>query len=130
MSGHTVMNTIVWIDQGLLALAYLLAGVPKATWPITALSKRVSWIGTVPAGLVRFIGVAEVLGALGLILPMLTNVLPWLTVAAAIGLIVLQVCAALFHVSRGEARAVPANAVLLLLALFVVIGRLSLGAVV
>jgi hypothetical protein len=119
------MNVLLWIDQGLLAGAYLLAGAPKATWPIAALSKRVSWMGTVPAGLVRFIGVAELLGAIGLVLPLLTGIQPWLTVAAAIGLIVLQVCAVVFHVSRGELRALPANAVLLLLALFVVIGRVS-----
>src|SRR5690348_4074128 len=110
------MNVILWIVQGLLAVAYLLAGAPKASWPIAALSKRVGWIGTVPAALVRFIGVAELLGAIGLILP-------WLTVAAAIGLTVLQVCATLFHVSRGELKTLPANAVLLLLSLFVVVGR-------
>ena len=117
------MNVIMWIVQGLLAVAYLLAGAPKASWPIAALSKRVDWIGTVPAALVRFIGMAELLGAIGLILPMLTGILPWLTVAAAMGLTVLQVCATLFHVSRGELKNLPANAVLLLLSLFVVIGR-------
>ena len=117
------MNVILWIVQGLLAVAYLLAGAPKASWPIAALSKRVGWIGTVPAALVRFIGVAELLGAIGLILPMLTGILPWLTVAAAIGLTVLQVCATLFHLFRGELKALPANVVLLLLSLFVVVGR-------
>jgi len=95
------MNVILWVVQCLLAVAYLLAGVPKASLPIKALSKRVGWIGAVPAALVRFIGVAELLGAIGLILPMLTGILPWLTVAAAMGLAVLQVCATLFHISRG-----------------------------
>src|SRR5262249_50799881 len=117
------MNVLLWIIQGLLAVAYLLAGAPKASWPIAALSRRVVWIGTVPAALVRFIGMAVLLGAIGLILPMLTGILPWLTVAAAIGLTVLQVCATLFHLSRGELKNLPANAVLLLLSLFVVIGR-------
>jgi hypothetical protein len=119
------MNIILWIVQGALAVLYLLAGVPKVTWPITSLSKRVSWIGAVPAWFVRCIGIAEVLGALGLILPLLTGILPGLTVAAAIGLIVLQVCAVFFHLSRGEAASVPINAVLLLLAVFIVIGRVS-----
>ena len=117
------MNVVLWIVQGALAVVYLLAGTPKTIAPIAALSKRVDWIGSVPAGLVRFIGVAEVVGAIGLILPMRTGILPWLTVAAGVGLIVLQVCAALFHVSRGELKALPANGVLLVLALFVVIGR-------
>ncbi len=124
------MNIILWIDQILLAVAYLLAGVPKATWPIVALSKRVDWIGAVPGRLVRFIGVAEILGAIGLILPMLTHILPWLTAAAAIGLMALQVCAALFHVSRHELTSLPPNVVLLLLALFVVIGRVFIIPVV
>jgi hypothetical protein len=91
--------------------------------PIKALSKRVDWIGSVPAALVRFIGVAELLGAIGLILPMLTGILPWLTVAAAMGLAVLQVCATIFHISRGEVKSLPANAILLLLSLFVIVGR-------
>ena len=119
------MNVTLWIVQGVLAGLYLLAGTPKASWSITALSKRVDWMGKVPAWLVRFIGVAEIAGAIGLILPLLTGILPWLTVAAAVGLIALQVCAAAFHVSRGESKALPANAVLLLLALFVVVGRVA-----
>jgi hypothetical protein len=118
------MNSVLWIVQGVLAVLYLVAGVPKATWPIATLSKRVSWMGTVPAGLVRFIGVAEILGAIGLILPMLTGILPGFTVAAATGLVILQVCAAVFHISRREQLAnLPANALLLLLALLVVMGR-------
>ena len=120
------MNVTLWTVQCLLAVIYLLAGVPKATLPIAGLSKRVDWIGKVPAGLVRFIGVAEVLGAIGLILPLATGILPWLTVAAAIGLIVLQICAVVFHVSRGEWKNLPSNAVLLLLALFVVVGRIAI----
>ncbi|HEX6542160.1 MAG TPA: DoxX family protein [Ktedonobacterales bacterium] len=117
------MNVILWIVQCLLAVAYLLAGAPKASLPITALSKRVDWIGAVPAALVRFIGVAELLGAIGLILPMLTGILPWLTVAAAMGLAVLQVCATLFHITRGEMKSLPMNVILLLLSLFVIVGR-------
>lgn len=120
------MNVTLWIVQGLLAVLYLLAGTPKASWSILALSKRIDWAGKVPAWLVRFIGVAEIAGAIGLILPVLTGILPWLTVAAAISLIALQLCAAAFHISRGESKALPANAVLLLLALFVVIGRVSI----
>lgn len=124
------MNAVLWSIQGVLAFLYLLAGIPKASWPIAALSKRVNWMGVVPAWLVRFIGVAEILGALGLILPPLTNILPGLAVAAAVGLVLLQVCAALFHVSRNEAAALPANGVLLLLALFVIIGRVAIVPVV
>ncbi len=125
MSGYTGMTVILWIDQGLLAAAYLLAGVPKMTLPMAALSKRVSWASTVPTSLMRFIGVSEMLGAIGLILPMVTGILPWLTVAAAMGLIVLQLCAVVFHISRGELNGVPINAVLIALALVIAVGRAS-----
>jgi putative oxidoreductase len=117
------MNLVLWIVQALLAVAYVIAGGMKAFRPLDTLSKSMAWVRAVPAGLVRFIGIAEVLGALGLILPMITNVAPWLTVAAAAGLILLQVCATVFHVSRQEARVVPGNVLLLLLALLVLIGR-------
>ncbi len=120
------MNLVLWIVQALLAVAYVMAGGMKAFRPLEALSKNMAWVRAVPAGLVRFIGVAEVLGALGLILPMITNVAPWLTVAAAVGLILLQVCAIAFHLSRQEARVVPGNVLLLLLALLVVIGRVAI----
>ena len=77
----------------------------------------------------RFIGAAEALGAIGLILPMLTGILPGLTVAAAIGLALVMALATAFHLSRGESSRVPGNAVLLLLALSVVIGRLVIAPV-
>ena len=72
------MTVVLWIVQGLLALAYLMAGGTKASRPIAALSKSMAWVRSVPPGFVRFIGVAEVLGAIGIILPLATGVLPWL----------------------------------------------------
>jgi putative oxidoreductase len=118
------MNAVLWVAQGLLALAYLPAGGMKASQPVDALGKRMAWVRSTPETLVRVIGVAEVLGAIGIILPLLTNILPWLTVAAAIGLVLVQVFAIIYHVSRGEAARLPLNVVLLLLAILVVIGRL------
>ena len=59
-------------------------------------------------------------------MPAVTGVLPWLTVAAAFGLVVVQVCAAAFHLSRREYAPIPANLVLLVLAAFVVYGRLAI----
>jgi putative oxidoreductase len=113
--------------QALLALAFLLAGVPKATLPILTLAKRIPWAKDVPEPLVRFIGVAEILGAAGLVLPALTGILPWLTVAAAIGLAFMMVAAIIFHLARGEASRIVANVVLLALLLFVLYGRLALA---
>jgi putative oxidoreductase len=120
------MSVVLWIVQALLAAAYVLAGSMKAFRPLEALKKSMTWVSAVPAGLVRFVGIAELLGAIGLILPMVTNLAPGLTVAAAAGLVLVQVCAIVFHLSRHEARVVPGNIVLLLLALFVLIGRVAI----
>jgi putative oxidoreductase len=121
------MNTALWVIQVLLALVFLAAGIPKATQPIPRLSTRITWTKDVPTPLVRFIGVAEILGAFGLMLPALTGILPWLTVAAAVGLAIVQASAIVFHLMRREARVIVGNIVLLALLLFVVYGRLALA---
>jgi hypothetical protein len=121
------MNIALWVAQVLLALTFLAVGVAKATQPIPALSQRLPWAKDVPAPLVRFIGVAEILGAIGLILPALTGILPWLTVAAAGGLAVVMASAVIFHLMRGEANHIVVNVVLLALLLVVVYARLALA---
>lgn len=121
------MNIALWVLQILLALVFLVAGVPKATQPIPTLSKRIPWTKEAPEWFVRFIGVAEILGAVGLILPALTGILPWLTIAAAIGLALAMVSAIIFHFMRGEAKHNVAPIVLLLLLLFVTYGRIALA---
>ena len=79
----------------------------------------------VSPGLVRFIGIVEMLGALGLILPKLTNIVPQLTIAAAIGLVLVMASAAVFHATRKEYSNMGGNIVLLLLAAFIVVGYLA-----
>jgi hypothetical protein len=108
----------LWIAQGLLALAFLGAGVMKLTAPIEALAQM-----GIPGGLARFIGLAEVAGALGVILPAATRVKPWLTPLAAVGLTTVMVLAAGFHIMRGEASHLGAPLVLGALAAFVAWGR-------
>ena len=117
------MNIVLWIIQGLLALVYLAAGGIKAGQPIAMLSKRMSWVLAMPPLYVRLLGVVELLGAAGLILPLAINILPWLTPAAAGGLVLLQLSASGFHLARREYRMLPANLVLLVLAAFVLYGR-------
>ena len=119
------MTIVLWIVQGLLALAFLLAGVMKTFMPLERLKKNMAWVGNAPAGLVRFIGIVEILGALGLVLPKLTNILPQLTIAAAIGLILVIVSAVVFHATRKEYSNIGANIVLLLLAAFIAVGYLA-----
>ena len=121
------MNVAIWVVQGLLAAAFLMAGFAKVSQPIDKLRKRMAWAGAVPVWLTRSIAVVEILGAIGLILPMATGILPWLTVAAASGLGLVMIIASVFHVRRGEASHVPVNVALLLLAVVIVIGRLALA---
>jgi uncharacterized membrane protein YphA (DoxX/SURF4 family) len=118
------VNIVLWIVQILLALAFLMVGTLKATQPIDKLAARMQWVKSLrPQWLVRVIGVLEVLGAIGLILPAVTGILPWLTPVAAIGLVLTMIGAALLHTRRGEVSHIAPNVVLLLLAAFVVVGR-------
>ncbi len=81
------------------------------------------WPADVSPGLLTFTGVAEILGAIGLILPALTGILPWLTPLAALGLAVIMLLAAIFHLTRREYQNIVVNLVLLVLAAFVAYGR-------
>ncbi len=121
------MNITLWIIQGLLAVLFLLAGVNKTFQPMDTLAKMLPWTRDFPAAFVRFIGVSELLGAIGLIVPALTHILPWLTVVAAIGLAVVIVGAVFFHLSRREFPAIALNIVIIALAVFVIYGRLVLS---
>jgi uncharacterized membrane protein len=81
------------------------------------------WVGDVSHGLVTFIGVSELLGGIGLILPALSHILPWLTPLAAVGLAVVMVLASGFHATRREYSHIATNVVLFVLAAFVAYGR-------
>jgi putative oxidoreductase len=118
------MNIGLWIAQGALAFAFVAAGAMK----LFAYEKyKIQSEKNGPAGITRelaaFIGTAEIAGALGVVLPMATNIAPWLGPWAAVGLAAIMLLAVGFHVRRHESPAVPV--VLFLLAAFVVIGRFS-----
>jgi hypothetical protein len=117
------LNLFLWIAQGILAVFYGMVGFLKLTQPIPALAAMMIWPGVVPEWFVRFVGTAEFAGALGVVLPAATGILPFLTPVAASGLVLLQLCAMVFHVSRGEFQMLPMNAVLLLIPAFVAWGR-------
>jgi len=112
----------LWAAQIALAVVYAMAGFMKATQPIEALTQMMGWPGSAPL-LTRFIGVAELAGAAGLILPVATGILPRLTAWAALGLAAIQVLAIPFHIYRAEYMSLPVNLVLLALAVFVYRGR-------
>src|SRR5262245_61873735 len=103
------MEIAYWIVAGLLALFYLYAGGLKIFRTQEQLRPMMGWVDTVPMPLVRVIGVLEVLGAIGLILPKLTGIAPGLAIAAAIGLVLIQIGGIVTHLSRGEARLIGLN---------------------
>lgn len=113
----------LWAVQVLLGLAFAAAGAMKSTQPIAELAKSLPWAAAVPEALVRFIGVSELLGGVGLVLPSALRVKPGLTALAGAGLVLVMVLAAAFHASRGELGALPVNAVMGALAGFVAWGR-------
>ena len=110
------MKLAFWLLAGLLAVFYLYAGGKKGAQSQEQLRPMMNWVATVPMPLVRVIGVLEVLGAIGLILPPLTGIAPVLAVAAAIGLVLIQIGGTATHLSRGEASVIWLNLALLVLA--------------
>lgn len=119
----------LWVAQGLLALGFGMAGSMKLLTPIADLAEKMSWVKDSSPALVRFIGAAELAGALGLILPSLTRILPKLTVLAALGLLVVMILGGAVHVMHGEANRLPVNVLLGGLAGFVAWGRLRAAAI-
>ncbi|TDD40651.1 DoxX family protein [Nonomuraea terrae] len=91
----------------------LYAGGKKAIQSQERLLPMMGWVDRVPMPLLRLIGVLEILGAAGLVLPPLTGITPWLAIAAAIGLVLIQVGGIAVHLSRGEARLIGLNIALL-----------------
>lgn len=113
----------LWVAQLLLAAAYVFFGSMKATQPLDQLAMMMTWIPSFPPAFVRTLGVIEVLGAIGLIVPALTRIRPRLTVIAALCILVHQLCAVALHVSKGEYGVLGLNFVLIALATFIFWGR-------
>lgn len=115
----------LWVVQVLLALAFIMAGAMKLTQPLDALlASGMTFIEHVPGGLVRFIGLAEVLGGIGLVAPAATRIAPKLTGIAGAALAVVMVFAAVAHIGLGEFLNLVPVLVLGGLASFVAWGRL------
>jgi len=117
------MTSALWIVQGLLAAVFLFAGGMKLVLPLDNLTGPVA----VPGVFLRFIGVCEVLGALGLILPGLLRVRPGLTPLAAAGLVIIMIGATVITLVAGEFVAALISLVVGLLATFVAYGRWRLA---
>jgi hypothetical protein len=120
------VDIVLWVAQGLLAAVYLAAGGLKLVRPrdVLVASGNLEWMRDSSDAGVKAVGLVEALGAVGVVLPWLTGIAPILTPIAAIGLVVVQICALRVHLVRDEPRPLPTNVVLLLLAAFVAAGRL------
>lgn len=117
------LNIALWVTQVLLAALFLMAGSTKLFQPINEIAKMLPWAAEMPAGMVRFIGLSELLGGIGLLLPSILRIQPKLTVFAAIGLALVQVLAAGFHISRGETAVIGMNFLFMAMAVFIAWGR-------
>lgn len=115
------MNVVLWIVQWLLAAAFLAHSWLMLSPPA---SVAIQINAALPARWFQiFIGVAELLAAIGLTLPGLTRIRPSLVSWAAVGLMVIMICATTFHLTRGEIASALTTAVLFALATFVAYGR-------
>ncbi|MFC0623023.1 DoxX family protein [Kribbella deserti] len=119
------MNVVLWIAAGLLAAIFLMGGLVKATQSKEKLvtDPRMGWTVDFPAGLIKTIGILEVLAAIGLILPAVLDIAPILVPLAATGLVIVMIGAIVVHARRKEYQPVVMNVVLLVLAAFVAIFR-------
>lgn len=117
------MNIALWVVQILLGLAFALAGIMKSTKPKEELRDKMPWVDDFSAGMVKFIGVTELLAGIGLIAPWALDIAPVLTPLAAVGLVVTMIGAAVVHVRRKEYPGIAVNVILGALALFVALGR-------
>ncbi len=117
------MTYALWIVQGLLAALFLFAGGAKLVLPLDQMTGPVA----LPGWFLRFLGVAEVLGALGLILPGLLRIRPGLTPLAAAGLVIIMIGATVITLVGGMVALALMNLVVALLAAFVAYGRWRLA---
>jgi uncharacterized membrane protein YphA (DoxX/SURF4 family) len=110
------MNIVLWVVQVLLALAFFAHGW-LFLFPPAAVAEQMN--ASLPRWFQLFLGVAEVLAAVGLTLPGVTRIMPWLVTAAAAGIMIVTVSATAFHLVRGEMSSAAITLLLLAMATFV-----------
>ena len=121
------MNIILWILQILMAILFIYSGICKSMFDIPALvAKGQTGVEKLSIPFVRFIGVSEILGAIGLVFPLLLHIAPNLTAISAICLGFIMVPASVIHYLRTEYKTVIGNCTVLVICLFIVYGRIYL----
>lgn len=116
------LNIALWVAQGLISLTLIWAGYAKLFQPIEETAKMLPWALDNP-GLLKFTGIVDLLGGIGIVLPAALKIQPKLTVFAAYGTIALMIAASIFHISRGEASLIGMNIFFLVLAGLIAWGR-------
>jgi len=116
------MKILLWIVQVLLAVAFFAHGLLFLTPPAAVVEQMNA---TLPRWFQLFLGVAEVAAAIGLTLPAVTRILPWLVVWAAAGTMVVLVSATALHLVRGEWSSAAITVLLLAMAIYVAYMRAS-----
>lgn len=122
---NRIINISLWIAQVLLSLMFIMAGLMKLSQPISELSISLPWVADTPELLIRFIGLSELLGGIGITLPALLRIKPKLTGYAGIGIAIIMVLASILHIYRGEYASVFFNFLILGIAVYVAWGRLK-----
>jgi uncharacterized membrane protein YphA (DoxX/SURF4 family) len=118
------VNVVLWIVASLLAVAFLAAGAMKMTRSKEQLaSSGLAWAEDFSPGMVKLIGLLEVLAAIGLLLPAALDIVPVLVPLAALGLVLMMIGAAVVHVRRKEIPGMVPSLVLLVLAAVIAWGR-------
>ena len=117
------MDIALWVIQILLGAVFILAGFMKITQPIPRLATNMGWVNSYTPPFVRFIGAVEFLGGIGLIVPAITKILPWLTPVAAGGLAIVMAGAVVYHIQHKENAQVLPSLILLILSVIVLVGR-------
>jgi uncharacterized membrane protein YphA (DoxX/SURF4 family) len=115
------MNIALWIAQALLAAIFLFAGGMKLVIPIEEMTKQMPI--PLPGWFLRFTGIVEVLGAIGVILPWLLRIRPALTPLAAAGLVIVMIGATVYTLAAGDFASAPIPLVVGILTAFVAYGR-------
>ena len=118
------MNIALWIVQVLVGLLFVTHAYMLGLRADQTKSRQgMEWVGAIPRPLLTFIAICEFLGGVGVILPAVTGILPWLTPLAAALLALVMLLAAGFHATRREYPNIVFNVILLALAAFVAYGR-------
>jgi uncharacterized membrane protein len=114
------MGNSIMVLEGILAVLFLIAGAFKTFQDKEKLAKRMPWVNDYTAAAVKFVGISEILGAVGLIVPHFTGILPVVSPIAAVALAVVMLLASVYHIRKKEYKEVVLTGILIALLAVVV----------